>query len=449
MSTAFTGFKENKDFPNVYEQGRKISNLIYGIETDRSYVAKTVTFQVTEFCNLDCTYCYQINKSNKKLSLEYAKKFIDLLIEEYYTENSYFYQTDCVILEFIGGEPLIEVDLIYDIIEYFKKVTIKKRHPWAKNYMISMISNGVLYFNEKVQKLLKDNEGKLDFSISLDGCKELHDKCRVFHNGKGSYDIAEKACKHYMANYNPNMSTKLTLAPENIDWLSKAMINLIENLNYTIIHSNCIFEEGWNEEHALIFYEELKKVGDYILDNDLENDTYISLFDDKDFQFKKLDESDNGNFCGTTGSMVAIAPSGDIFTCIRFMRSSLGDNVKPFSIGNIETGIGRRPEYKNRINLLDSITRRSQSDDECWNCPIGSGCGWCTANNYQETGTPNKRVKHICIMHKARALGNVYFLNKLYRKHNMTNRKEMHIPKEWALSIISEEEYNMLYDLQK
>lgn len=445
---SFKGFKDKKDFPNLYAQARLISDKMYDREANVSHTPKTITFQVTEVCNLNCTYCYQTNKKNNKLTFDKAKKFIDMMLDDYYKQGSYLYKTDCIILEFIGGEPLLEVDLIYDILDYFKTVTIHKRHPWAKNYMATMISNGVLYFDEKVQKLLKENHGKLDFAISLDGCKELHDQCRVFHDGSGSYDIVEKACKHYMENYNPNMSTKLTLAPENIGWLKIAMENLI-NMGYTVIHSNCIYEEGWNEEYAGIFYEELKKVADYILDNDLENDIYISLFDGKEFEFKSLDESDNNNFCGTTGSMLALAPSGDIYTCIRFMKSSLGNKVKPFPIGNLETGIGTKPEYKYRINLLDSITRRSQSDDECWNCPIGSGCGWCTAYNYQETGTPNKRVKHICIMHKARCLGNVYFLNKLYRKHNMDERMKMNIPKDWALKIITEEEYDMLYQLQK
>ena len=52
-------------------------------------------------------------------------------------------------------------------------------------------------------------------------------------------------------------------------------------------------------------------------------------------------------------------------------------------------------------------------------------------------------------MHKARALANSYYWNKFYRKYDMNKRKELTIPKEWALEIISEEEFNMLLDLAK
>ena len=40
-------------------------------------LSKSVTFQVTDACNLACTYCYQINKGTRKMSFETAKKFVD------------------------------------------------------------------------------------------------------------------------------------------------------------------------------------------------------------------------------------------------------------------------------------------------------------------------------------------------------------------------------------
>ena len=43
-------------------------------------LSKTVTFQVTDACNLACKYCYQINKGTRKMSFETAKKFVDYLL---------------------------------------------------------------------------------------------------------------------------------------------------------------------------------------------------------------------------------------------------------------------------------------------------------------------------------------------------------------------------------
>ena len=51
------------------------------------------------------------------MSFETAKQFIDLLIEDSYKEDTFvsLKKTPGVIFEFIGGEPLLEIDLIYEI----------------------------------------------------------------------------------------------------------------------------------------------------------------------------------------------------------------------------------------------------------------------------------------------------------------------------------------------
>ena len=410
---------------------------------------KTVTFQVTDTCNLCCSYCYQINKHTNKMPFETAKKFIDLMFEDYEREGSYLYKDNCqaLVVEFIGGEPLLEIDLIEQICDYFMWKAISLKHIWAETTMFSMISNGLLYFDDKVQHFLKKYNKKLSFGISIDGCKELHDMCRVDANGKGSYDIASAGCLHYKENYDKNMLTKMTIAPANVEWTYKALINLIENLHYEVIHCNCVYEKGWTAEHAKELYKQLKMISDYILENDLEEKIFISILWDNP---GALDVNENRNYCGSTGSMLAVDPFGKIFPCIRFMDTSLGDRVEPFCLGDVENGIGILPKHKDKINILDSITLTSQSTDECINCPIQSGCGWCTGYNYQETGTPNKRVTYHCIMHKARFLATSYLWNKAYKKHNENDRYPFErIPKEWALEIIDEDEYNMLLELSK
>lgn len=410
---------------------------------------KTVTFQVTDTCNLCCSYCYQINKHTNKMPFETAKKFIDLMFEDYEREGSYLYKDNCqaLVVEFIGGEPLLEIDLIEQICDYFMWKAISLKHIWAETTMFSMISNGLLYFDDKVQHFLKKYNKKLSFGISVDGCKELHDMCRVDANGKGSYDIASAGCLHYKENYDKNMLTKMTIAPANVKWTYKALINLIENLHYEVIHCNCVYEKGWTAEHAKELYKQLKMISDYILENDLEEKIFISILWDNP---GALDVNEDRNYCGSTGSMLAVDPFGKIFPCIRFMDTSLGDRVEPFCLGDVENGIGILPKHKDKINILDSITLTSQSTDECINCPIQSGCGWCTGYNYQETGTPNKRVTYHCIMHKARFLATSYLWNKAYKKHNENDRYPFErIPKEWALEIIDEDEYNMLLELSK
>lgn len=87
--------------------------------------------------------------------------------------------------------------------------------------------------------------------------------------------------------------------------------------------------------------------------------------------------------------------------------------------------------------------------DECFYCPIAAGCSNCSGYDYQVNGTPDSKATYICVMHKARALGNLYFWNKYYRKNNMNKRMKNYVPDEWALEIISESELNMLKELER
>ena len=131
------------------------------------------------------------------------------------------------------------------------------------------------------------------------------------------------------------------------------------------------------------------------------------------------------------------------------MESSLNNKQAPIIISDIYHNKNNIQLYKQNIKLLSNITRRSQSTDKCFSCPIAAGCSWCSAYNYEEFGTPNKRATYICEMHQAAALANTYFLNKLYQTLNMSQRALLRVPKEWALNIIDEKEYNFLYLLSQ
>lgn len=406
---------------------------------------KTVTFVVTESCNLACTYCYQCNKTTKAMTKEIAIKAVDMLFDE--SEKSDYINQSMIILDFIGGEPLIEIELMDFIVEYFKYKAIINNHIWMNNYMISISTNGTLYDDPRVKDFLDRNHGRVSFNITIDGNKELHDSCRLYADGRPSYEIVEKAVKDVVAKNNNIGTTKLTLAPENIEYLLDAIKNLY-SLNIKHIFANCVYEEGWTYDHAKVLYIELKKVADYIIDNNLINDIYCSLFDETLGQ--PMTPEDNQNWCGGTGKMLAIGPDGVLYPCLRYMSYCLENKErKPISFGHIDTGIGTTEEEKENIKCLQCITRKSQSTDECYNCSIGSGCAWCSGYNYDKFGTPNKRATFVCCTHKARVLANHYFYMRIFNETNTHTgyHKTLNLSKEEALKIISEKEYNMLFNL--
>jgi len=115
-------------------------------------------------------------------------------------------------------------------------------------------------------------------------------------------------------------------------------------------------------------------------------------------------------------------------------------------IGNTHN-IYTLPEHKKILNEFKSITRDSQSTDECLNCSIAIGCGWCSAYNYQLYGTCNKRCTNCCWMHRARSLANVYYWNLYYHKHGSEKRFPLYLDKSLALQLISADEYDNLLEL--
>lgn len=422
-------------------------NYFSRIYEKQELITKNATLVVTKSCNLNCSYCYEIHKCNQRMSKETGMAAIDMLIKENMNESNYINSknSEAIIIDFIGGEPLLEIELIDYLAEYFKFKTINLKHIWALNYMFSMTTNGILYDTPKVQDFIKKNAGHVSITITIDGNKELHDKCRLFPDGTGSYDIVEKAVKLQVKN-NHEVGTKLTLAPENISYLVDAFKNL-HKLGLKSIFANTVFEEGWNIEHAKVFYTQLKELSDYLIDTDQYKEIYCSLFEE--FLGMRVDDKDNQNWCGGTGKMMAIDTDGKFYPCLRYLPFAIKNDREPLVIGNIVDGIESNEIEKERVKCLQCITRRSQSTDECYNCPIGQGCAWCSAYNYDQFGTADKRATYICVMHKARVLANVYFWNKLYKKEGSDKKFGMHVPKEWALDIINENEYNCLIAISK
>lgn len=137
--------------------------------------------QVTQNCNLKCRYCsfacdesiLNRKHSEKVMNWETAKKALDFLKEHAKDSKS-------ISIGFYGGEPLIEINLIEQCIEYAKSLF------FDKIITFNITTNGTI-MNHEILKVLKDNNVVL--LISLDGPREIHNiNRRYFVNGKGSFD---------------------------------------------------------------------------------------------------------------------------------------------------------------------------------------------------------------------------------------------------------------------
>ena len=86
------------------------------------------------------------------MSFDTAKKFIDMLLDADERTNSYIdaNKVNGIIIDFIGGEPWLEIDLINQISDYFVGELFRRKHPWATKYMFSICSNGLMHLDPRV-----------------------------------------------------------------------------------------------------------------------------------------------------------------------------------------------------------------------------------------------------------------------------------------------------------
>lgn len=407
---------------------------------------KSVTFIVTHQCNLRCSYCYETHKGDGKMSLETARRCVDLLFAEDAKNSELVNDTEAngLIIEFIGGEPFLEIDLIDQTMEYFLSQAIALNHRWKTRYMINISTNGTLGDDPRVQAFVRKYAGRLSIGVTIDGDKAAHDACRVDCSGCGSYDRAIKMFRE-VSGPDGKRTTKYTIAPGNLRLFASSVRHLVLEEGCDTVNCNCVYEEGWTVDHARELYRQLKEVSDMVQESG--TDTYISILDWE--AGHHLPDTETQNWCGGDGRMLAFEIDGTVLPCMRYSTLSIPEEERPlYRIGDVAWGIANRPDDKQRLAALRSITRQSQSEQRCLDCPINAGCAWCTAYNYQRTGTPNQRVTYICKMHWARVLAQCYHHNRLHLLHPDHAPKKIDIPEEWALEILDRDEWAMLRELE-
>ena len=143
-----------------------------------------LTFEVTDACNLNCTYCgygsfyggYD-SRVNKKMSFSTARRIIDYLTDIWLQDKNVSLATTMYI-SFYGGEPLLNMRLINQVVDY-----VSSRDTKGVSFVYSMTTNAILL--DRYMKYLVEKGFKL--LISLDGSRDNH-SYRITKTGKNSFD---------------------------------------------------------------------------------------------------------------------------------------------------------------------------------------------------------------------------------------------------------------------
>jgi uncharacterized protein len=389
-----------------------MENYVFGKQRPNwgEAIAKSVTFIVTEDCQLRCGYCYLHGKNRvHRMGFDIARRTVDYLLErrDLFPEPS-------VIFDFIGGEPFLEIELIDRISDYIKRRMYEERHPWFDSYRFNFSTNGILYDDPRVQAYIAKNQTHLNIGISIDGTRQKHDTQRRYPDGRGSYDDVVRNVPLWLRQF-PNAGTKVTVAHDDLPLVFESVVHLWD-LGIDSVAINVVFENVWQEGDDEVLEGQLVRLADYVLENRLFGRVNASFFSETiGWPLDPL--LDRENWCGA-GKMLCVDHEGNFYPCIRFVPFSLARRPGR-TVGNCFSGIDL-----NRLRPFLSLDRLRQSRPECIECKEASGCAWCQGLNYDEadSDTIYQRAVFICEMHRARVRANRYYWERFNRLTDIEQR---------------------------
>lgn len=288
-----------------------------------------INIWLTKKCNLQCTYCYEgISKEMESMS----KTICDNVITYIQGMN------EPVKIRFHGGEPLLEYDKLRYLYERLKK---------NKNIRtFGLTTNALLLDENKIDFLA---ESMNDFSISIDGTREVHDKHRKDAIGKGTYD---KVCTVIpeILKKNPYARARMTIAADTVSHLYESVENIV-NLGFKVIAMAVdISDPNWNDERKEQYLIQINQIKNKYFRNP---ELHIGVIEEENI--KRLAP------CGGGRDSIHISTDGKFYPC------SYAVGVKDFVIGSLEEGI-----IEEKVKEIEYIGQSTNS--VCKGCTVYDFC---------------------------------------------------------------------------
>ncbi|WEM45515.1 anaerobic sulfatase maturase (plasmid) [Photobacterium sp. DA100] len=167
-----------------------------------------VTKPTGAVCNLDCSYCFYLEKEKLYPDRTQNWKMDDETLEKYIIQLIEAQSSNEVTFAWQGGEPTL-----MGIAFFEKAVSLQAKHAGKKKVSNVIQTNGVL-IDEKWCKFLKDNDFLV--GISIDGPAYLHDHYRINRSGKGTYSKVVMAIEK-LRRFNIPFNTLTVVSAHNVD----------------------------------------------------------------------------------------------------------------------------------------------------------------------------------------------------------------------------------------
>lgn len=345
----------------------------------------TTVINVTNQCNLSCTYCYEYGED--KLVDTTAGKKPKFMTEETARESVEFALKESgsnpvAHITFFGGETLLNFPVLKKTVAYARMRAAEV----GKSVDFSLTTNATLLRDEIIEFLA---ENQIGVTISIDGPQEMQNKFRVFSNGQGSYDVVAPKIKALLARHRSRpIGARVTLTKGVLD-VTKIYRHLSEELGFHEVgfapvtskdaRAWAINDQGMDQvlaEFTKLAYEWLEAAA-------------VNKHHGFSNVRETLQEIHQGMSkaypCGAGLGLVGVSTDGEVALCHRFAGSA------DHKIGDVKTGLDREAQR----DFLQSHHVDDKTDCKtCWARPMCSGgCYHEAQTRYGDTTHANL---HFC-----------------------------------------------------
>lgn len=373
-------------------------------EKERNKIQRSFSVMVKTVgpvCNLDCDYCYYLEKEalypGKKFNLSsfrMKEEVLEKLIKDYIVSQP---QEK---IEFIwhGGEPtLLGVD-------YFRRaLELQQQHANGKEIVNSFQTNGTLIDDEWAEFLAANN---FLCGLSIDGPQRFHDNHRRYLNGQGTWEKVVE-CARIFRKHGVEFNTMSVVNATN----SKhpvAVYNFLKEIGSKYMQFSPIAERICTDEaeplsivtntyskEAAIMRENVSAVdwGNFlcrIFDQWVKTDVgtyFVNYFDNTLAAYV----GQAPNLCSMApycGCSLAIEHNGDAFCCDHFV-------FPEYRLGNLsDTDIAELAKSDKQLyfeqNKQDSLSR------QCKSCQYLNACGGDCPKNRFVTNSDGEAISCLC-----------------------------------------------------
>ena len=356
----------------------------YAKNWNKQSVVKALCLHIAHDCNLRCKYCFadtgEYHGKRGFMSAETGKKAIDFVIANSGARKN-------IEIDYFGGEPLMNFDVVKQITEYAKEQGEKH----GKNFRFTITTNGILLDDEKKEYI---NKNMSNVVLSIDGRKDVNDRMRPRIDGSGTYDtIIPKFIDMANSRKQDNYYVRGTFTAFNKDF-AEDVIHLADlGFKQTSVEPVVAPE---SEAYALtkedipeVFAQYEKLAEEYIKrwkDGNWFNFFHFMIdLDQGPCAIKRL------SGCGAGHEYLAVAADGDLYPCHQFVGN------KDFLMGNVHEGELNKDlsKYFEKSNIY--------TKEKCRSCFAKFYCsGGCSANAFNFNGDIDKPYELACEFEKKR-----------------------------------------------